>query len=57
MTLTYAVTDAADADVRKQIVAPLIRFNESHAGPVDFLCERAMEVLRSAVNSLARAAS
>lgn len=29
MTLTYAVTDAGDPEVRKQIVAPLIRFNES----------------------------
>ncbi|ABK11655.1 GNAT family N-acetyltransferase [Burkholderia orbicola] len=36
MTLTYAVTDAADAEVRKQIVAPLVRFNERQAGPADF---------------------
>ncbi|CAB3757336.1 GNAT family N-acetyltransferase [Burkholderia puraquae] len=36
MTFTYEVTDAGDADVRKQIVAPLIRFNESQAGPNDF---------------------
>jgi hypothetical protein len=28
MTLTYDVTDAGDADVRKQIAAPLVRFNE-----------------------------
>lgn len=35
MTFTYEVTDAGDANVRKQIVAPLIRFNESQAGPID----------------------
>ena len=32
MTFTYEVTEAGDANVRKQIVAPLIRFNESQAG-------------------------
>jgi GNAT superfamily N-acetyltransferase len=36
MTFTYEVTDAGDAHVRKQIVAPLVRFNESQAGPNDF---------------------
>ncbi|QVN21111.1 GNAT family N-acetyltransferase [Burkholderia pyrrocinia] len=36
MTFTYEVTDAGDANVRKQIVAPLVRFNESPAGPNDF---------------------
>ncbi|MBN3779733.1 GNAT family N-acetyltransferase [Burkholderia sp. Ac-20345] len=36
MTFTYEVTDAGDANVRKQIVAPLVRFNESQAGPNDF---------------------
>ncbi|MCA8201160.1 GNAT family N-acetyltransferase [Burkholderia sp. AU33545] len=36
MTLTYDVTDAGDANVRKQIAAPLVRFNESQAGPIDF---------------------
>ncbi|MDN7902752.1 GNAT family N-acetyltransferase [Burkholderia diffusa] len=36
MTLTYDVTDAGDADVRKQIAAPLVRFNERQAGPIDF---------------------
>ncbi|MEX0409841.1 GNAT family N-acetyltransferase, partial [Aquibium sp. LZ166] len=35
MTFTYEVTDAGDANVRKQIVAPLIRFNESQAGAND----------------------
>ncbi|MBY4803705.1 GNAT family N-acetyltransferase [Burkholderia cepacia] len=36
MTFTYEVTDAGDVNVRKQIVAPLVRFNESQAGPNDF---------------------
>ena len=36
MTLKYEVTDAGDADVRKQIVAPLVRFNESRVGPNAF---------------------
>ncbi|MBA5745006.1 GNAT family N-acetyltransferase, partial [Escherichia coli] len=36
MTFLYEVTDAGDADVRKQIVAPLVRFNESQAGPAEF---------------------
>ncbi|CAB3754864.1 acetyltransferase [Burkholderia sp. MSh2] len=36
MTFTYEVTDAGDANVRKQIVAPLVRFNESRAGSNDF---------------------
>nr|WP_175800066.1 GNAT family N-acetyltransferase [Burkholderia anthina] len=36
MTLEYEVTDAGDPDVRKQIVAPLVRFNESQVGPNAF---------------------
>ncbi|WP_374692672.1 hypothetical protein [Burkholderia sp. SCN-KJ] len=36
MTFTYDVTDAGDVNGRKQIAAPLVRFNESQAGPTDF---------------------
>lgn len=33
MTYTYTLTDHADEDIRKQIVEPLVRFNEAQAGP------------------------
>ncbi|WP_084162594.1 GNAT family N-acetyltransferase [Paraburkholderia bannensis] len=36
MTFNYTVTDAADASVRQQIAGPLVRFNESQAGPINF---------------------
>ena len=36
MTFRYTVTDAADVTVRARIAAPLVRFNESVAGPINF---------------------
>ncbi|AOK57400.1 GNAT family N-acetyltransferase [Burkholderia stagnalis] len=36
MTFNYTVTDTADAGVRKQIAAPLVQFNISRAGPINF---------------------
>lgn len=33
MTYTYTLTDHADENIRKQIVEPLVRFNEAQAGP------------------------
>ena len=36
MTFTYDVTDVGDVNVCKQIAAPLVRFNESRAGTIDF---------------------
>ncbi|WP_321873431.1 GNAT family N-acetyltransferase [Burkholderia ubonensis] len=33
MTYTYTLTDHADESIRKQIVEPLVRFNEAQAGP------------------------
>jgi GNAT superfamily N-acetyltransferase len=36
MPFHYKVTDAADASVRQQIAGPLVRFNESQAGPINF---------------------
>jgi len=33
MTFTLALTDQADEDIRKAILAPLIAYNESEAGP------------------------
>ncbi|MGK8207196.1 GNAT family N-acetyltransferase [Burkholderia cenocepacia] len=35
MTFHFQLTDAADANVRKQIAAPLVQFNENRAGPID----------------------
>ncbi|MGS0893866.1 GNAT family N-acetyltransferase [Burkholderia stagnalis] len=36
MTFTCRIAETADAALRKQIAAPLVRFNESRAGPNDF---------------------
>jgi hypothetical protein len=36
MTFNYTVVDAGDASVRKQIAGPLVQFNESHTGPINF---------------------
>lgn len=36
MTYTISVTDTADEEVRKAIVAPLIAYNDSKAGPNDY---------------------
>jgi GNAT superfamily N-acetyltransferase len=33
MEYRFSVTDTADEEVRKQIVAPLVQYNESRAGP------------------------
>lgn len=33
MNYTMALTDVADDEARKQIVAPLVQYNESRAGP------------------------
>src|ERR1700758_690344 len=36
MTFLYTVTDVADPAVRARIAEPLVRFNESNAGPINF---------------------
>ncbi|MGI4855793.1 MAG: hypothetical protein ACRYHA_02490 [Janthinobacterium lividum] len=36
MLFKYTLTDLADATVRAQIAGPLIRFNVSKAGPINF---------------------
>jgi GNAT superfamily N-acetyltransferase len=36
MEYTFAITDIADEEVRKQIVAPLVQYNESKAGPSQY---------------------
>jgi GNAT superfamily N-acetyltransferase len=36
MTFNFTVTDAADPGVRQQIAGPLVQFNESQAGPINF---------------------
>ena len=36
MEFEYTLTDEANEEVRKQIVAPLIQYNESKAGPIQY---------------------
>lgn len=36
MSFNYTVSDTADASVRQQIAGPLVRFNESQTGPINF---------------------
>jgi hypothetical protein len=33
MVYSFSVTDIADEDIRKEIVTPLVQYNESQAGP------------------------
>ncbi|EDZ98218.1 GCN5-related N-acetyltransferase [Burkholderia sp. H160] len=36
MKFKYTVTDVADATIRARIAEPLVRFNETEAGPINF---------------------